>query len=239
MSQAKDVLQALLGNVPTEELSLDEQRTVFEKIKQRLASAPDLRTELLSLYKVKGFSDFALSLMWVARQTERDPLMVSVSPEDTTLVFSSFRRAMGESAFLQAGTSGALRMPGDVTEDVGVTGPVGSGDARTFSVLLEQFVESVQGGDEQRTDLLESVVKECEAIAAGDFPYDYREFCSLLAESLNYVSGNQLLDDIRVLNIFANIPAAIAQWADTAPEGRAGLLAEEIGVLRDFKSHFE
>ena len=239
MSQAQEALQALLSNVPTEELSSDEHRTVFETIKQRLASAADLGAELQSLYKVEEFSDFALNLMWIAQEAENDPLKIAASPEDVTLVISSFRRAMGESVLSEGATSGASMMPGEGTEEISMMEAAGSGDPRQFSAALEQLVEAVQSGDEQRIGLLAGVVNACDRAAAEYLPDDYREFCSLLAEFLKYVSKNQLLDDIRVLNILANIPSPVAQWAGAAPEARAGLLAEEISVLRDFKSHFE
>jgi len=239
MSQAQEALQALLRNVPTEELSSYEHRTVFETIKQRLASAADLRAELQSLYKVEGFSDFALNLMWIAQEAENDPLKIAASPEDVTLVISSFRRAMGESVLSEGATSGASMMPGERTEEISMMEAAGSGDPRQFSAALERLVEAVQSGDEQRIALLAGVVNSCDRAAAENLPDDYKEFCGLLSEFLKYVEQNQLLDDIRVLNILANIPSPVAQWAGAAPEARAGLLAEEISVLRDFKSHFE
>jgi hypothetical protein len=231
MTQAQEVVQSLLSNVPVDELSSDEQRAVFEKIKERLISASDLNAELQSLYKVKNFSDFALCLMWIVERVEGNPLMQAASPEDETLVFSLFRRAQGEDAVAEAGGGSSTGIAG--------AAEVGSGDPAGFSFLIEQFTERVQSGDESRTVLLGNVLKECEAVAAGEYPQDYKEFCALASEFLNYVSENQLLDDIRVLNILANIPSPVAQWANAAPDARAGLLEEATSVLRDFKSHFE
>jgi hypothetical protein len=230
MTQAQEVVQSLLSNVPVDELSTDEQRAVFEKVRERLASAPDFNAELQSLYRVKNFSDFALCLMWIVDRLEKNPLSVSANPEDETLVFSSFRRAVGEGI-----SEAESAVP---TEPAGATEP-GSGDAADFSYLIEQFAERVQSGDESRAVILENVVTECHAIVVGEYAVDEKEFCTLLADFLTYVSENQLLDDIRVLNILSNVPSPVAQWANAAPNARAGLLEEATSVLRDFRSHFE
>lgn len=232
MSKAKEVVQKLMDTVPVSKLSSDENRATFERIKRRLQSAPDLQAELRVLYRVEGFSDFALRLMWIAQKAESDPSAASLSPAEATLFFSSFRRAVGEAAMAEAQPEPAVGPAGAVEASAG-------GGVESFSVLLEQFVEAIQSGEEQRSTLLDRVVNECEAIAAGDFPEDFRLFSSLLAEFLKYVLENQLLDDIRVLNILANIPSPVAQWVSAAPEARAGLFEEEISILRDFKSHFE
>jgi hypothetical protein len=231
MTQPQEVLHSLLSNVPVDELSSDEQRAVFEKIRERLTSASDLNAELRSLYQVNNFSDFALCLMWVVERVEKNPLMLAASPEDETLVFSTFRRAMGEGVSTEAGAPAPTEPPAAFEP--------GSGDVAGFSYLIEQFAERVQSGDESRTVLLENVVAECNAVVAGEYAPDHKEFCGLLADFLSYITENQLLDDIRVLNILANIPSPIAQWASAAPDARAGLLEEATSVLRDFRSHFE
>jgi hypothetical protein len=231
MTQAQEVVQSLLSNVPVEEFSTDEQRAVFKKVRERLTCASDLNEELRSLYRVKNFSEFALCLMWIVERVERNPLMLAASPEDETLVSSSFRRALSEGLTAEAGV-------GAPTEPAG-TAQLSAVDPAGFSFLIEQFAEAVQGGDESRAVLLENVVRECNAVVAGDYAEDHKGFCGLLADFLSYISENQLLDDIRVLNILANIPTPIAQWANAAPDERAGLLEEATDVLRDFRSHFE
>lgn len=228
MTQAQEVVQDLLNRVPVDELSSDEQRAVFEKVKERLASASDLSAELRSLYQVKNFSDFALCLMWIAERAERNPLMLAASPEDETLVFSCFRRALGEGLSTEAVAAAPTMPPA-----------AGVGDPAGFAFLIEQFAERVQSGDESRLVLLDNLVKECGGVVAGEYAPDQKEFCSLLVDFLNYVSENELLDDIRVLNILANIPSPVAQWASAAPDARTGLLEEATSVLRDFRSHFE
>jgi hypothetical protein len=229
MTQAQEVVQSLLSKVPVDEFSTDEQRTVFEKVRERLTSASDLNAELRSIYRVKGFSDFALCLMWIVERVERDPLMLAASPEDETLVFSSFRRALGEGLSVEAG-AGAPTEP---------AAGAGSGDPVDFSFLIEQFTERVQSGDESWAVLLENVLIECNAVLGGEYPQDYKEFCGLMSEFLDYISQNQLMDDIRVLNILANIPTPVAQWANAAPDERAGLLDEATSVLWNFRSYFE
>ncbi|HAV23428.1 MAG TPA: hypothetical protein DCX46_08025 [Bacteroidetes bacterium] len=267
MSQAQDVLRSLLNDLPISELSSDEHRSTFEKIKERINSAADLKEELSSLYKVQDFSDFALGLMWIVDRAEKNPVMIGASEEDERLVFSSFRRAIGD-AVASEETRG---IPGGVTETPESAfaslfqgeeqtqealssfesaspeptaaeesaAPSGTGDERSFSALVERFVEATQSGDDSRTTYLDQVVSVCDVVIAGDFPYDYKEFCMLLTEFLRYISENQLLDDVRVMNILSNVSSPVTQWANTSPDERTGLLEDAVAPLRDFKSLFE
>ncbi len=254
MSPSLNALQTLLNNFPVNELSTEEQRATFQKIRQRLETSPDVREELKTLYKVQNFSEFATSLLWVVEQGERNPLEAA-SPEDETLVLSAFRSAMGETGTSKEAepVSEPASFEGfgkpEQTPPIGevVTEPVGGvemgigamGDEKSFAALLEQFVEAVQSGDESRMNLLERVRAECAAVESGEFADDYKEYCRLLTEFLTYISDNQFLDDVRVMNILSNVFSPVSQWASTPPEGRAGLLEEGIAPLRDFKSLFE
>ena len=116
----------------------------------------------------------------------------------------------------------------------------GSEQERGFAVLLEQFLESVQSGNDDRTELLTSVIHECNSVLATDFAAeDYKQFCSLLTEFLQYISNNQYFDDVRVMNIISNIQDPFAQWARSKPNIRTGLLNAVNDTLRDFKTMFE
>lgn len=262
MSQAHDVIQSLLNNLPVSQLSSDEYRATFEKIKQRIASASDLQEELKSLYKVNELSDFALSLMWIADRVEKNPLMLAASEEDERLVFSSFRSAIGDAvpqpmtsetlpteqdafgAFMQ-GETAQEPMSGFETSLPGAEQPMaepvmaGGGVEKGFSALVEKFVEAMQSGDDSRVQLLGQVLAECDIVASGEFPDDYKEYCRSLSEFLQYISENQFLDDVRVMNILSNVSSPVSQWANAAPDARAGLLEDGIAPLRDFKSLFE
>jgi hypothetical protein len=117
---------------------------------------------------------------------------------------------------------------------------MGSEQERDFSNLLEHFLESVQSGNDDRTTLLSDVINECNIVVNADsVPEDYKQFCQLLAEFLHYISDNQYLDDIRVMNIVSNIQDPVNQWARSEQSNRTGLLDPAIEILRDFKTMFE
>ena len=98
----------------------------------------------------------------------------------------------------------------------------------------------MQSGNDDRTELLTSVIHECNSVLATDFAAeDYKQFCSLLTEFLQYISNNQYFDDVRVMNIISNIQDPFAQWARSKPNIRTGLLNAVNDTLRDFKTMFE
>jgi hypothetical protein len=232
MTQSDDILRALLANFPAAELPAGEPQRVFANIKARLTDAPDAGEELKNLYKVKGFSDFAMGLMWMVDRAEKNPGQVSIGPEDETLLLSSFRKAMAEAA-PQAAT--AAPTP-EVTQSGG--GPGGS-DPKAFAAQVEQFAESVQSGSGGTRMLLEDLVTECDSVVQQGSEPDFVELATLFAGFLKYISENELFDDVRVINILSNVSSGISGWANTPADARAGLLEEALTMLRDSKSHFE
>jgi len=98
----------------------------------------------------------------------------------------------------------------------------------------------VQSGNDDRTKLLSDIINECNRVlAAGSAVEDYKHFCKLLIEFLEYISNNQYLDDVRVMNILSNIQDPFAQWARSTPDNRTGVLDAVNETLREFKTMFE
>jgi hypothetical protein len=126
------------------------------------------------------------------------------------------------------------------TPSIGGSTTMGNEQERSFANLLERFLESIQSGNDDRTTLLSDVTNECNTVVnAGSVPEDYKQFCQLLVEFLQYISDNQYLDDIRVMNIVSNIQDPVNQWARSDQNNRTGLLDPANEILRDFKTMFE
>ena len=282
MNRTQKYISILLERLPKYELRSYEHQTTLDRIRDRISEASDIRAELLQLYKVKDCADFALSLMWIADKVEKDPTKEESTIDEETVVFSKFRRAMGDvspeeagpgAAADPSGLSGMESMPssapvglsspaeettrsvpeprideifGAMMQQPESTPPAG-GDAATgpeqelrFSNLLERFLESVQSGSDDRTKLLSDVMQECTLVLGSTSgAQDYKQFCSMLTEFLKYISDNQYMDDVRVMNILSNIQDPFAQWVRSAPEERAGFLDSINDILRDFKTMFE
>ena len=140
---------------------------------------------------------------------------------------------------LQMETSGHI----DESEKAIYAAPPGpaSDSQGNFAGLMEQFVEAMQSGSDNREQLLTSVLQESNVITpmGSGAPDDLREFCQYLVEFLTYIRDNGFMDDVRVMNILSNVSSPVASWAQAAPEARQGELAEGIEILRTFKSLFE
>lgn len=233
MTQSNDILRALLANFPAAELPSGQPQRVFESIRARLTDAPDAGEELKNLYKVKGFSDFAMGLMWMVDRAEKNPGQVSIGPEDETLLLSSFRKAMAEVS-PQAAAATHVQ---DLVQAGG--GGTGEADPTVFAGQVEQFVEAVQGGSGGMRMLLEDLVAECDSVVLRGGAPDLVEFTTLFGEFLKFISESELFDDVRVINILSNVSSSVSSWANTPADARAGLLEEALNMLRDFKTHFE
>lgn len=224
MTQTNEVVRTLFANFPVAELGSDEQRQVFDHLKTRFGQIPDAAAELKNLYKVKGFSDFAAVMMWILERAQKDPQLAATSPEDETLLLSTFRRAMGEHG-----------IPSSSLTD----GGSGANDEKDLASQLERFSEAVQSGIEGRGAQLESLFNNCEEIASRDADADFKQFAALMAEFLKYIAESELLDDVRVINIVSNISSSVSQWAVSPSDARHRLMEEALGMLRDFRTHFE
>jgi hypothetical protein len=226
MTQTNDVVQTLFANFPIGELGSDEHRQIFEKLRSRFGQSSDASEELKNLYKVKGFSDFAAVMMWILERAQKDPQLAATSSEDETLLLSTFRKAMGEQVFPSAPSPSAGE-------------GLGGSDERGFASQLDQFSESVQSGIEGRGAQLENLFNECEGIANRASDPDFKQFGTLMADFLKFIAEGELLDDVRVINIVSNISSSVSQWAIAPADARHGLIEEALGMLRDFRTHFE
>jgi hypothetical protein len=293
MNRSQKYISILLERLPKWELRSYEHQTSLDRIRDRVTSASDIYAELNSLYQVKGFAEFALSLMWIADKVEKDTTLDESTLAEETFVFEKLRYALGDisaSSQESASTTETVDLPSlpgfestsspalegmsmspsetlheltpspepeatpevlldswgkepqapTQTPSMGGSTTMGIEQERGFANLLERLLESVQSGNDDRTILLSNVLGECNAVlTAGSTPEDYKQFCQLLVEFLQYISDNQYLDDIRVMNIVSNIQDPVNQWARSEQNNRTGLLDPAIEILRDFKTMFE
>jgi hypothetical protein len=96
MIRSQKYLSILLERLPKWELRSYDHQTYLDQIRDRISSAADIQAELRSLYQVKGFANFVLSLMWIADKVEKDPTLEESTLAEETLVFSKFREAVGD-----------------------------------------------------------------------------------------------------------------------------------------------
>jgi hypothetical protein len=116
----------------------------------------------------------------------------------------------------------------------------GTSDPEIYGRLLERFLESVQSGSDDRAELLARLRANNRAIQ-GDATAseEYQRYAALLDDFLGYIEEHQLLDDVRVMNLVANLQEPFGQWLATDEAGRAGMLDQCVELQRDFRTMFE
>ena len=109
-----------------------------------------------------------------------------------------------------------------------------------FASLFERFVVSVQSGDESRISILQELYSVCKSAQSNtQSEENFKMFTGTMSTFLNYISTNELLDDIRVMNILSNLSDSISRGAEAPPENRFNFAAEAYEVIKDFKALFE
>ena len=254
MNRVQDYLRNLFEAMEQNQFFPDEGRGALIQIKERLLGSTDLEAELRTLYRVQDLAPFATALMWVTRRAEAESLRTAPTEEEQDLVLSKFLGAA-----LQAPApavdgpeieAGSQEFPAETVQAVEEPAPVGAGEEgavaaaegpQEFTSLMERFAEVVQSGDESRSEQSVQILNLSQRIAAEGSGYDedLRQFCGLFSEFLMYVTANQLMDDVRVMNIMSNISGPVSSWGAAAEGERTGLLTEGIEVLKHFKSMFE
>jgi hypothetical protein len=209
-----------------EESTIDEETLVFSKFRQALGDVSPLGQETDSAgtkFDIPGSQEFGSTPNSAFELAAPPDIESIVSPE--TQIDTIF---------------GAMAQTPEPTQPTSGGSTSGSDQELKFATMLEQFLEYVQSGNDDRTKLLSDIINECNTIlATGSASEDYKQFCRLLTEFLKYIANNQYLDDVRVMNILSNIQDPFAQWARSLPDNRTGLLDSVIDVLRDFKTMFE
>jgi hypothetical protein len=213
-------------DISKEESTIDEETLVFSKFRQAVGDVSPSGQESNTAGTTFDFpgSQASGSAPNSTFDIATPPNIESIAPPETQI--DSIFGAMAQAHEPTQSTSGGSTSGSD--QEVG------------FATKLEQFLEYVQSGNDDRTKLLSDIINECDTIlATGSAAEDYKQFCRLLTEFLKYIASNQYLDDVRVMNILSNIQDPFAQWARSLPDNRAGLLDSVIDILRDFKTMFE
>lgn len=116
----------------------------------------------------------------------------------------------------------------------------GTSDPEIYGRLLERFLESVQSGADDRAELLTRLRANCRAVQSdATASEEYQHYATLLDDFLGYIEEHQLLDDVRVMNLVANLQEPFGQWLATDEAGRAGILDQCVEMQRDFRTMFE
>ncbi|HLF19907.1 MAG TPA: hypothetical protein VI704_03875 [Bacteroidota bacterium] len=122
-------------------------------------------------------------------------------------------------------------------EPVSVGG--GGGDEVQHAALFEKFIEALQSGADDRMALYDQLVQLCNSVVSGSGPQEYKDYSQLLIDLLKSLNDNQMLDDIRAMNMLSTGFDPFSQWAKADPAGREGVLRQGIEALRGFKALFE
>ena len=213
-----------------EESTIDEETLVFAKFRQAVGDASSVTEESPqegTSFNLPGSQEFG-SAPAPALNSDFD----FSSPQDSSAL--SAPDPQMDSIF------GAMAPAPELTPPPGGSSTMGSEQELGFASLLEKFLEAVQSGSDDRTTLLSDIIGECnKVLASSNASEDYKHFCTLLTDFLNYISANQYMDDVRVMNMLSNIQDPFAQWAHSASESRSSFLNSVIDILRDFKTMFE
>lgn len=114
-----------------------------------------------------------------------------------------------------------------------------AGSEQEHAALFEKFIEALQAGTEDRMALLDQLVQRCHEVAASDAPQEYKDYSQMLTTLLKSLTDNQMLDDVRAMNMLSAVLDPFSQWAKTDPGSRSGIIEPGVESLRGFIALFE
>ena len=150
-------------------------------------------------------------------------------------------------SFVESGSGDEAASVDSTAEDLGSAPgmPMGDDDGGTsdqeiYGRLLERFLEAVQSGGDDRSELLGRLRANHRAIQSDmTVPEEYQRYAALMEDFLGYIDEHQLLDDVRVMNLVTNLQEPFGQWLSTDEANRTGILDQCVESHRDFRTMFE
>lgn len=139
MTRPQQYIHSLMENVAEGQISSDDYRMTFAKIRHRLADAQDFDGEMRHIYRVVGFSNFALALMWIAERVEADPSKLEYTPEEQSLIVSHFRFAIGDMGSPPLGGAQIAQSDSEAGNEASVFTPIG--DIQETTPAVEEMPE--------------------------------------------------------------------------------------------------
>ncbi len=206
MSGAQSYIIRLLRKVETrlnEENHLSEASNVG-KIVQKLAQAEDIRAEMSALYAVERFDQFALRLMWLLDEAERD----NGNFENGVLEFhtSWFTRLILEVFRTNSDGGPADPVPMMLSDQIDELYIGLHKFGRSLEELKRQSSENgtFLGIQESQLYKILSDLASLKEHAIGAAKDDVAKFAEACGEFIQYVLDNGLLSDVRIINILDN-----------------------------------
>lgn len=250
MSHSKDYLIKLLDSVHPFELTSDEQQVIFRKIRNRLHDGSDIHIDLQTLYKVNEFYNFALVLMYIVEQSEKNPSKTMFSSDEKMLVVWNFIRAMGGVPTSDIKVVEVIEEEDEETIDVGhqidetpsfelsVNETI---SIEAFGFRLDQLIEAMQQGDDSRQSLLSEIISMAQRYGSEkeEILKDFNNLAIHIVEFLTYVHEEDLYEDVRVMNLLSNLSSTAGAFQHDSDEEKISAIQESITTLSDFRSLFE
>ncbi len=175
-------------------------------------------------------------------------LVESLAPSDASPSFDVFNapppaeQAPTEIPVAPEATFGSEASPPADSPSPTDEAPVASapaGSEQEHAALFEKFIEALQGATEDRMALLDQLVQRCHEVAASDAPQEYKDYSQMLTTLLKSLTDNQMLDDVRAMNMLSAVLDPFSQWAKTDPGSRSGIIEPGVESLRGFIALFE
>lgn len=184
------------------------------KIIQKLAQAHDVHEALKALYRVEQLNEFALRLMWLVDAVERG----EVGLENGVMEFQA--TALSNLAVEAFNANGAVKATSERIASAQVDDLYVS--LHKFGRLTEELKRSsleagvFQGINEnQLYNILNELASLKEnAVASGK--QDAAQFGEACSEFIQYVLDNELLNDVRIINILDNANITVQTMFEAA-----------------------
>lgn len=197
------------------------------KIMQRVAQADNVDQELSALYKVQGFGDLALRLMWLRESAEEGKIGI----DNGTIEYHAenlMKLVLGS-----AKVGGSVQSPAEPVEIDALYNVL-----HKFGKSVEELKRASRDGtsfkkiDENRLFGILSelaAVKESGLAAGKESMVRFADACS---EFLHYVLDMNLLDDVRIINVLDNANLTVQTVSAAAWTEDGDSLESTIDLLK-------
>jgi len=238
----------LVDRLQRDEAVTETTKNLLGQISEGYSKVEDKRAYLKDLYKVVGLSEFSMAGLWFlenklttdidANTYERIKIQIGDSEPPTYLMDET--TLSDQPVDQQTKETDADIVHETVSSDDSMSGAQVKGINTEFGMAFERFVVAMQTGDAESKELALHVIGLLEGIKTDKYlvPIE-QEVTSVLHDLLSFITKNDIMDDVRVMNLLLNFEDSMNHAIQKEADEREGFLHEALDVIKEYRTLFE
>lgn len=225
----QSIISDVIAEVDSADWLRDDMRSNIMLLKKKFEECADVEAELRKLYAVQSLDGFAMRLLWILELAKQGNGGTALNEAQREAVAEA-RRCFGIEPSAEGSAAPSRELESAILAEA---------EGGDFGTTFEKFVVAMQSGDETRETYLNGLLEQCESMKVSSDAGTMASLAEEVGSFLTFIKTNDLMDDVRVMNILSNLGDSVARALNAPADQREGFISEAVEVIKDFKTLFE